>query len=81
VRYFDPAYRRSGSQREFALYWPMSAPASCGHCTAGTQHGHILSCKRFAAFLKRSPHTATIEDIRRFQLHVSETGMSICDSQ
>jgi len=26
---------------------------------AGTQRGHILSCKRFAAFLKRSPDTAT----------------------
>ena len=36
---------------------------------AGTQRGHIRSCKRFAAFLKRSPDTATIEDIRRFQLH------------
>src|SRR6266581_1139108 len=32
---------------------------------AGTQRGHILSCKRFAAFLKRSPDTATLEDIRR----------------
>ena len=26
---------------------------------AGTQRGHIRSCKRFAAFLKRSPDTAT----------------------
>jgi integrase/recombinase XerD len=34
---------------------------------AGTQRGHIRSCKRFAAFLKRSPDTATCEDIRRFQ--------------
>jgi hypothetical protein len=25
-----------------------------------------VSCKRFAAFLKRSPDTATAEDIRRF---------------
>jgi hypothetical protein len=25
---------------------------------AGTQRGHIRSCKRFAAFLKRSPDTA-----------------------
>jgi integrase/recombinase XerD len=33
---------------------------------AGTQRGHIRSCKRFAAFLKRSPETATREDIRRF---------------
>ena len=45
---------------------------------AGTQRGHILSCKRFAAFLKRSPDTATGDDIRRFQLHLAETGMSIC---
>ena len=46
---------------------------------AGTQRGHIQSCKRFAAFLKRSPDTATAEDIRRFQLHLSETGTSICN--
>ena len=45
---------------------------------AGTQRGHIRSCKRFAAFLKRSPDTATFEDIRRFQLHLAETGLSIC---
>src|SRR5450631_2659931 len=44
---------------------------------AGTQRGHIHSCKRFAAFLKRSPDTATAEDIRRFQLHLSETTTSI----
>ena len=46
---------------------------------AGTQRGHIRSCKRFAAFLKRSPDTATAEDIRRFQLHLAETGVSICN--
>jgi len=46
---------------------------------AGTQRGHILSCTRLAAFLKRSPDTATLEDIRRFQLHLAETGMSICN--
>jgi site-specific recombinase XerD len=46
---------------------------------AGTQRGHIRSCKQFAAFLKRSPDTATAEDIRRFQLHLSETGTSICN--
>ena len=46
---------------------------------AGTQRGHISSCKRFAAFVKQSPDTATLEDIRRFQLHLAETGMSICN--
>ena len=45
---------------------------------AGTQRGHVRSCKRFAAFLKRSPETATPDDIRRFQLHLAETGVSIC---
>ena len=44
-----------------------------------TQRAHIHSCKRFAAFLKHSPDTATVEDIRRFQLHLAETGMSICN--
>jgi integrase/recombinase XerD len=46
---------------------------------AGTQRGHIRSCRRFAAFLKRSPDTATSEDIRRFQLHLAESGASICN--
>ena len=46
---------------------------------AGTQRGHIHSCKRFAAFLNRSPETATTEDIRRFQLHLTEAGASICN--
>lgn len=46
-------------------------------CT-GTQRAHIRSCKRFAAFLNRSPQTATFDDIRLFQLHLAETGVSIC---
>ena len=46
---------------------------------AQTQRGHIHSCKRLAEFLKRSPDTATAEDIRLFQLHLAETGMSICN--
>ena len=46
---------------------------------AHSQRSHIYSCKRLAAFLKRSPDTATLEDIRRFQLHLAETGASICN--
>ena len=38
-----------------------------------TQRSHIYSCKRFAAFLKRSPDTATPDDVRRFQLHLAES--------
>ena len=42
-----------------------------------SQRSHIYSCRRFAAFLKRSPDTATADDIRRFQLHLVEAGLSI----
>ena len=29
-----------------------------------TQRSHIYSCKRFAAYLKRSPETATADEVR-----------------
>ena len=44
-----------------------------------TQRGHIYSCKRFAAWLKRSPDTATPDEVRHFQLHLIESGTSICN--
>ena len=43
----------------------------------GTQIGHIRACKRFAAWLKRSPETTTVDEVRLFQLHLMETGTSI----
>jgi integrase/recombinase XerD len=46
---------------------------------AHSQRSHIYSCRRFAAFLRRSPDTAAPDDVRRFQLHLAETGMSICN--
>ena len=46
---------------------------------ADTQRSHLSSCKRFAAYLKRSPDTATADEIRLFQLHLIETGRSICN--
>ncbi len=44
-----------------------------------SQRSHIYSCKRFASWLKRSPDTATANDIRLFQLHLAEAGASICN--
>ena len=44
-----------------------------------TQRGHIYSCKRFAAWLKRSPDTATPDEVRLFQLHLIESGTTICN--
>ncbi len=44
-----------------------------------TQRSHVYSCRRFAAWLKRSPDTATADEVRRFQLHLIESGASICN--
>ncbi len=44
-----------------------------------SQRSHLSSCERFAAFLERSPETATADDIRRFQLFLIDSGASICN--
>ncbi|MEL7364246.1 site-specific integrase [uncultured Neptuniibacter sp.] len=41
-----------------------------------TQSSYIRAVKRFAQFLGRSPHTATPEDLRRFQLQMVNDGIS-----
>jgi integrase/recombinase XerD len=39
-----------------------------------TQQGYIRTIKDLAVFLRRSPDTASYEDVRRFQLRLAETG-------
>src|SRR5258708_5399129 len=39
---------------------------------------HLRAYKRFAAWLQRSPDTATADEIRLFQVHLAETGLGIC---
>ena len=41
-----------------------------------TQTGYIRVVRRFACFLGRSPDTATVEDLRRYQLHLVDQGIS-----
>ena len=43
-----------------------------------TQKNYIRSCRHLAAFLRRSPVSATTEDVRCLQLHRAESPMSIC---
>ncbi len=40
------------------------------------QKAHIRAIKDFAAFLKRSPNTATPEDLRAYQLHMADAGIT-----
>src|SRR5260370_34855856 len=42
--------------------------------SAKTQHDYLRIVSRFAAFLGRSPDSATAEDIRRFQIDQREAG-------
>jgi hypothetical protein len=41
-----------------------------------TQEGYIRAVRKLNAYLKRSPDTATVEDLRNFQLHLVDTGTS-----
>jgi len=42
-----------------------------------TQHDYVQRVKDFAKFLGRSPDTATPEDVRAFQLHLTSTGAGV----
>ena len=66
---------------------PLSAPARRGlpqrmiedmnvrGFSAKTQHDYLRIVSRFAAFLGRTPDSATAEDVRRFQIEQREAGM------
>ena len=41
-----------------------------------TQTSYIRAVRKLAAFLGRSPDTATVDDLRRFQLHLVDSGCS-----
>jgi site-specific recombinase XerD len=41
-----------------------------------TQSGYIRAVRRFTEFLGRAPDTASVEDLRRFQLRMVDTGTS-----
>jgi len=60
-----------------ALRQRMVEDMTAGKLGRHSQRSHIHSCRRFAAFLKRSPDTATADDVRRFQLYLVEAGLSV----
>src|SRR5919112_487373 len=46
------------------------------HFVEKTRTDYIRQVRSFAAFLGRSPETASPEDVRRFQLHLTENGVT-----
>ena len=41
-----------------------------------TQISYIRAVRKLSDYLGHSPHTATAEDLRKFQLHLTDTGTS-----
>jgi len=56
----------------------MIADMSARNLGPAWQVSHLRACKRFAAWLERSPDTATPDDVKDFQQHLIESGTSIC---
>jgi len=44
--------------------------------TVGTQRGYLVAVEKFTSFLGRAPDGATVEDLRRYQLHMRSNGAS-----
>ena len=51
------------------------------HFAANTQETYIRAVEKLARFLDRSPATATLEDLRRFQLHLTGNPRHAGDDQ
>jgi integrase/recombinase XerD len=47
------------------------------HFSSETQRNYIRDVGRFGTWLGRSPHTATAEDVRRFQIEQQEIGVPV----
>jgi site-specific recombinase XerD len=56
----------------------MIADMSARNLGPASQTSHLRACKRFAAWLGRTPETATPDDVKHFQQYLIESGMSIC---
>jgi integrase/recombinase XerD len=65
----------SSSRPASALRVRMIEDMSVRGLNEKTRSDYIRNVRIFAAFLGRSPDTATAEDLRRFQLHQTQSGV------
>jgi site-specific recombinase XerD len=59
------------------LRWRMIEDMTIRKFTPKTQHDYVQRIKNFAAFVGRSPDMATVEDVRRYQLHLAARGVGV----
>jgi Phage integrase, N-terminal SAM-like domain len=60
-----------------AIGLQISLLRRAGSAAFEAQQSYIRTIKRLAAFLGRSPDTASFEDVRRFQMHLAANGAHI----
>jgi integrase/recombinase XerD len=58
------------------LRQPMIEDMRLRKLVTKTQDGYIRAVRHFAGWLDRSPDTASVEDLRRYQLHLVDRGIS-----
>src|SRR3979411_1305521 len=56
---------------------PMNEDMTIRKLASKTQRDYVQRVKDFAAFLGRSPDTASFEDVRRYQLHLVTSGAGV----
>ena len=66
----DPSHRPVSALRE-----RMIEDMSVRGFSEKTRNDYVRNVRAFPAFISRSPDTATAEDLRRFQLHQTQSGM------
>src|SRR5205809_4144335 len=66
----DPSHRPGSALRE-----RMIEDMNVRGFSEKTRNDYIRNVRAFAAFVGRSPDTATAEDLRRFQDHQAQTGV------
>src|SRR5580704_6533370 len=71
----DPVTMQPVSQPMSPLRQRMLEDMATRGLRQDTQRDYIRFVRSFAEFLRRSPDTATAEDIRRFQVHQHESGV------
>ena len=64
----------TSSQTITPMRQPMIDDMRIRKLTPHMQAGYIRAVRKLAGFLGRSPDTASVEDLRRFQLHMVDTG-------
>jgi integrase len=74
------SYRDQSHERLHSIHFTAASTDDGGYAAAQTrahtQAGYIRAVRKLASYLRRPPDTATVEDLRNFQLYLVDRGTS-----